>query len=142
MILCSNSVVESKIQPSFGDPKISSWKILWFFFTIAIFRIFFSFFRYIISYKCDIPQNKKFPDFLFFFEFFGTKCMWGSMKSVEFVVNSTHSSHIAWLWSIISSIHTRLSGFGAKKSFLLNFFYFGEYHLHWSCVIQKFTHKY
>ena len=96
-------------------------KILWKLFTIAIFRILFWFFRYIISYKCDIPQNKKFPDF--FFEFFGTKCMWGSMKSVEFVVNSTHSSHIAWLWAIISSIHTRLSGFGTKKSFLLIFLF-------------------
>ena len=99
-------------------------KILWKLFTIAIFRILFWFFRYIISYKCDIPQNKKIYDFLFFFEFFGTKCMWGSMKSVEFVVNSTHSSHIAWLWSIISSIHTRLSGFGAKKKFFFEDFLF------------------
>ena len=107
-------------------PKNSKWRILWKFFTIAIFRILFSFFRYIISYKCDIPQNKKISDFLFFFEFFGTKCMWGSMKSVEFVVNSTHSSHIAWLWSIISSIHTRLSGFGTKKSFFLKIFILGN----------------
>ena len=70
------------------------------------------------------PKIKKIVVFCFFSKFFGTKCMWGSMKSVEFVVNSTHSSHIAWLWSIISSIHTRLSGFGAKKSFFFEFFLF------------------
>ena len=94
------------------------------FFTIVIFDILFWFFRYSILYKCDLPQNKKFCDFVIFYNFQLKFYVGGVWKSVEFVSYSTHSSHITRFRSKILSAQTRLSGFDAKKKVFCRFFLF------------------